>query len=83
MDRRMCAPGCSRHGGVVDPAPYMWQRAILDRRITVARDLGPDVNDLLAPHPAAAFALVRGADGAAALLPYDEAMEKLWGRHNP
>jgi hypothetical protein len=69
--------------GVVDPAPYMWQRAVRDRGITVARDLGPETNRLLMAHRAAAFALLRGADGAAVLLPYDEAMEKLWGRSNP
>ncbi|HEX6693552.1 MAG TPA: hypothetical protein VF035_02495 [Longimicrobiales bacterium] len=87
--REQWTPACARQvaadtAGVVDPAAYMWRRVVADRRITVARDLGPELNNILmAESPAAAFALVRGADGSAVLVPYDEAMEKLWATRQP
>ena len=77
-------PACARQvaadtAGVLDPAPFMWRGATAVKRLTIARDLGPEWNRVLTGfHPAAAYALVRSADGSAELLPNSVAMEKLW-----
>jgi hypothetical protein len=71
--------------GTVALAPLLWQGdlpGIEEGRPLFVRDLGPEENRLLLEHYSkrVAFAFVPTSVGAAPeLLPYDEAMELLWG----
>jgi hypothetical protein len=71
--------------GVSDIAPLLWQAGLPgldDGRATLVRDLGPERNArLIAAHPGRpVLALAsRSPDRSPELMPYDGAMDLLWG----
>lgn len=81
-------PGCAREAaadrfGGIELAPLLWQTALPggDGPLLLYRDLGPSSNArVIAGFPArAAYVHAPGAQGATALIPYEEGMELLWG----
>lgn len=70
--------------GVMDVTPFVWQADLPGRAMRgalFARDLGPQANaQLIAVHPERTpLALTLDGNGAQQLVPYDVAMQRLWG----
>jgi len=85
---RTLTPECTRQAradataGTLELEPLLWRTPPLSGRGTlVARDLGPEGNrDLLEAHPGRTpWLLVSLAGGGVRLLPYGEAMARVWG----
>ncbi len=79
--------GCARQvradtAGVIDPSGLLARSAIpgfMSGAPLFARDLGPEINaSLRSQHPQARV-LLRDAGGSPVLMPYDDAMQLLWG----